>query len=354
MHGQIRRATSARRWRASRPASVDVLVATSVIEVGIDVPNATVIVIEEAERYGLSQLHQLRGRVGRGEHESYCLLFSDARSELSPPARGGRGERDGFRLAEVDLTLRGEGDVLGTRKHGPAGVPGSARCRGPRAARAARDVVDRLLAADPELADPSTRARRVLDAALRRARGRADRGVRVVAGEYGGRRLRRRAARAPRPTAGPGARGAVRVLGATRGRAGARPVRGLRGARHRGALAWRAGGHVRRLGRCGGAGRAPEPRADRGGAGRACFRADALSFLRGAARHGDRCDLVLCDPPYRLAHRLGATLGPLLGPVLAPGGRIVCESSVKDPMRLDLPLLDERRYGDTRIAVHTI
>ena len=82
------------------------------------------------------------------------------------------------------------------------------------------------------------------------------------------------------------------------------------------------------------------------------FRADALSFLRGAARHGDAWDLVLLDPPYRLAPRLGAALGTLLVPVLATGARIVCESSVKHPLRLDLPLLTERRYGDTLIAVH--
>jgi ATP-dependent DNA helicase RecG len=99
--------------------ATDVLVATTVIEVGIDVPNATVMVIEGAERYGVSQLHQLRGRVGRGEHGSHCLLFPEdagrmARRRLKAVA----GERDGFKLAEVDLSLRGEGEVLGTRQHG--------------------------------------------------------------------------------------------------------------------------------------------------------------------------------------------------------------------------------------------
>ena len=87
-------------------------------------------------------------------------------------------------------------------------------------------------------------------------------------------------------------------------------------------------------------------------AGARVFRADALSFLRGAARHGDRWDLVLCDPPYRLAPRLGATLGPLLAPVLETGARIVCETSVKDPIRLDLPLTGERRYGDTALLLY--
>ena len=83
------------------------------------------------------------------------------------------------------------------------------------------------------------------------------------------------------------------------------------------------------------------------------FRADAQSFLRGAARHGDRWDLVLCDPPYRLAPRLGQSLGPLLAPVLGPEARIVCESSVKHPLRLDLPVAAERRYGDTALVIHT-
>jgi ATP-dependent DNA helicase RecG len=99
--------------------ATDLLVATTVIEVGIDVANATVIVIEGAERFGVSQLHQLRGRVGRGEHESVCLLFPEeagetARRRLKAVEREG----DGFRLAEVDLQLRGEGEVLGTRQSG--------------------------------------------------------------------------------------------------------------------------------------------------------------------------------------------------------------------------------------------
>jgi 16S rRNA (guanine966-N2)-methyltransferase len=84
------------------------------------------------------------------------------------------------------------------------------------------------------------------------------------------------------------------------------------------------------------------------------FRADAPSFLRGAARHGDSWDLVLCDPPYRLAPRLGPTLGPLLVPVLDAGARIVCESSVKHPLRLDLPVIGERRYGDTALVLHAV
>ena len=119
IHGQLPSARKAEAMEAFAAGETDVLVATTVIEVGIDVPNATVMVIEGAERYGVSQLHQLRGRVGRGAHSSHCLLFPEdagamARRRLKAVAR----ERDGFKLAEVDLTLRGEGEVLGTRQSG--------------------------------------------------------------------------------------------------------------------------------------------------------------------------------------------------------------------------------------------
>jgi ATP-dependent DNA helicase RecG len=119
IHGQMPSARKSEAMEAFAAGELDVLVATTVIEVGIDVPNASVMLIEGAERYGISQLHQLRGRVGRGEHASHCLLFAD---ERGGPARRRLGavasEHDGFRLAEVDLAVRGEGEVLGTRQHG--------------------------------------------------------------------------------------------------------------------------------------------------------------------------------------------------------------------------------------------
>jgi len=119
IHGQMPSARKAAAMEAFAAGAHDVLVATTVIEVGIDVANATVMLVEGAERYGVSQLHQLRGRVGRGEHASHCLLFAEdaggmARRRLGAVVR----ERDGFQLAEVDLSLRGEGEVLGTRQHG--------------------------------------------------------------------------------------------------------------------------------------------------------------------------------------------------------------------------------------------
>jgi ATP-dependent DNA helicase RecG len=115
IHGQMSSRDKAEAMRSFASGEADVLVATSVIEVGIDVPNATVMMIEAAERYGISQLHQLRGRIGRGEHPSLCILFG---SPELPRLRALADNRDGFELAQIDLELRGAGDVLGTRQHG--------------------------------------------------------------------------------------------------------------------------------------------------------------------------------------------------------------------------------------------
>jgi ATP-dependent DNA helicase RecG len=105
-----------------KSGELDVLVATTVIEVGVDVPNATVMIVQEADRFGLAQLHQLRGRVGRGGEQSYCLLVSRAREELTETAQHRLealvASTDGFELAEVDLDLRGGGQLRGTRQHG--------------------------------------------------------------------------------------------------------------------------------------------------------------------------------------------------------------------------------------------
>jgi ATP-dependent DNA helicase RecG len=122
LHGRLkpdqRRAVMAR----FNARELDVLVATTVIEVGVDVPNATVMIVQEADRFGLAQLHQLRGRVGRGAEQSYCLLVSRAREELTETASKRLeslvATTDGFELAEVDLDLRGGGQLFGTRQHG--------------------------------------------------------------------------------------------------------------------------------------------------------------------------------------------------------------------------------------------
>jgi ATP-dependent DNA helicase RecG len=122
LHGQLRPHDRRQVMDAFARGALDVLVATTVIEVGVDVPNATIMIVQEADRFGLAQLHQLRGRVGRGSEQSYCLLVSRPKEELTDAA----AERlqalvdttDGFELAEVDLELRGEGQFLGTRQSG--------------------------------------------------------------------------------------------------------------------------------------------------------------------------------------------------------------------------------------------
>jgi ATP-dependent DNA helicase RecG len=119
LHGQMSSEQKGRAMDAFASGEADVLVATTVIEVGIDVPNATVMLVEGAERFGLSQLHQLRGRVGRGEHSSCCILFGDPESDAARARLDAiAAQTDGFALAEVDLSIRGEGEILGTRQHG--------------------------------------------------------------------------------------------------------------------------------------------------------------------------------------------------------------------------------------------
>jgi ATP-dependent DNA helicase RecG len=137
---------------------LDVLVATTVIEVGVDVPNATIMIVQEADRFGLAQLHQLRGRVGRGAEQSYCLLVSRPKDELTEDAKLRLNAlveiSDGFKLAEVDLELRGAGDVLGTRQHG---LPEFRVARLPEDAEVlvrARDRADEIILEDPALARP--------------------------------------------------------------------------------------------------------------------------------------------------------------------------------------------------------
>jgi ATP-dependent DNA helicase RecG len=165
LHGQMRSREKQDAMAAFAGGDADVLVATSVIEVGIDVPNATVMLIEDADRYGISQLHQLRGRIGRGEHPSLCLLFGPRES---PRLAAVAAHRDGFRLAEIDLELRGEGELIGTRQ---SGLPGFRVAQLPQDAdvlERARRVAERVAAADPDLAEPE---HALLADALRAAHG---------------------------------------------------------------------------------------------------------------------------------------------------------------------------------------
>jgi len=154
VHGQQRADERDETMVAFAAGEMDVLVATTVVEVGIDVPNASVMLIEDAERFGLAQLHQLRGRVGRGPHRSFCILVSDAREELARKRLEViRSSHDGFAIAEADLELRGAGNLLGTRQSGlpPLRVASLFEPRHVRLAERARGVADALVAADPRL-----------------------------------------------------------------------------------------------------------------------------------------------------------------------------------------------------------
>ncbi len=167
VHGQMQAAKKAEAMEAFARGLTDVLVATTVIEVGIDVANATVMVIEGAERYGVSQLHQLRGRVGRGEHASQCLLFAGQAGELARRRlEAVAGERDGFKLAELDLGLRGEGEILGTRQHGLPRFAVASLPEDTPTLIAAREEVLALLRRHGSLEDPALGP--LMDSARRR------------------------------------------------------------------------------------------------------------------------------------------------------------------------------------------
>jgi ATP-dependent DNA helicase RecG len=120
LHGKMKTADKDAIMKEFVAGNLDILVSTTVIEVGVDVPNASLMVIEHAERFGLSQLHQLRGRVGRGAEQSFCVLLTDFKKTAVAKERLGVMEAtsDGFKIAEKDLELRGQGEILGTRQSG--------------------------------------------------------------------------------------------------------------------------------------------------------------------------------------------------------------------------------------------
>ena len=170
LHGRVPVAERDATMRAFRDGAVDVLVATTVIEVGIDVPNATVMLIEHPERFGLSQLHQLRGRVGRGAEESFCVLLGDVGADAHERLSLFVATEDGFEIARADLRLRGMGDLFGARQSGEATFRVADPLRDEALLLRAQAVAQRALAADPELARPEhASVRAVLTARYARA-----------------------------------------------------------------------------------------------------------------------------------------------------------------------------------------
>lgn len=170
LHGRMKSEEKDQVMRAFRDGQLDVLVATTVIEVGIDVPNATVMVVEHPERFGLSQLHQLRGRVGRGAAESYCILLGDVGEEAAERLRPFLETEDGFEIARADLEQRGMGDLFGERQSGVPMFKVADPLRDEELGEVARQGAVALLASDPELRKPEHRG---MQEVLRRQYGRA-------------------------------------------------------------------------------------------------------------------------------------------------------------------------------------
>jgi ATP-dependent DNA helicase RecG len=161
LHGRMKPDEKEGAMEAFRRGEIQVLVATTVVEVGVDVPNASMIIIEGADRFGLSQLHQLRGRVGRGQHQSYCVLVSDAKNEEARQRMQVMMKcTDGFSLAEKDLELRGPGEFFGTRQHGMPDLKVANPVADIQILERARKEANALVHADPFLKGPSVAALR--------------------------------------------------------------------------------------------------------------------------------------------------------------------------------------------------
>ena len=159
LHGKMKAADKEKTMRAFQSGEIQLLVSTTVVEVGVDVPNAVIMMIENAERFGLSQLHQLRGRVGRGPVQSHCILLSDAKNpETVERLRVLCSTGDGFRIAEEDLRLRGPGDFFGYRQHGLPELKIADMASDVSLLKTAQEEAKAILAADPKLTLPQHQA----------------------------------------------------------------------------------------------------------------------------------------------------------------------------------------------------
>jgi ATP-dependent DNA helicase RecG len=154
LHGRMISKEKDRIMREFKRGKIRLLVSTSIIEVGIDIPNASVMLVENAERFGLSQLHQLRGRIGRGEYESYFILLADPKTEMAKERlKAVEGTLDGFEIAEADLNIRGPGEIFGTKQHGLPEVRFGNIVKDVDIMELAKKEASALVAKDPKLED---------------------------------------------------------------------------------------------------------------------------------------------------------------------------------------------------------
>ena len=162
VHGRLKPKVKNEIMQSFVNGDIDILVSTTVIEVGVDVPNAALMIIENADRFGLSQLHQLRGRVGRGAHKSYCILVSDTDNEVSEARLKIMTQtNDGFKVSEEDLKLRGPGDFFGSRQHGLPEMHVADLCSDMNVLQTAQQAAQELLAEDSDLCKPEHEALRL-------------------------------------------------------------------------------------------------------------------------------------------------------------------------------------------------
>ncbi|HAP66912.1 MAG TPA: hypothetical protein DCQ99_03675 [Nitrospinae bacterium] len=153
LHGRMKSDEKEDIMRRFKEREIDILVSTTIIEVGVDIPNASVMVVEHAERFGLSQLHQLRGRVGRGEYQSYCILIAyyPISEEAKMRLKVMRESTDGFYIAEKDLEIRGPGEFFGTKQSGLPELKIANIIRDHKLLESARDEAFKLIELDPSL-----------------------------------------------------------------------------------------------------------------------------------------------------------------------------------------------------------
>lgn len=164
IHGKLKPSEKEEIMRDFREGRIAALVSTTVVEVGVDVPNASVMILHHAERFGLAQIHQLRGRIGRGGHKGYCVLLTDGKSpEAMEKLRVLERSSDGFEIAEADFQLRGPGDVLGTMQSGLGNLRFTEFLEDPKLLREARAFADRVISEDPTLTGIHGALRAIID-----------------------------------------------------------------------------------------------------------------------------------------------------------------------------------------------